>query len=178
MCSSFLYRTIVVMCEFQIQWCLSLLVQSNQFFGFICIQMMRQKETITGHMHFRSSSFFFPVPSLSTFQFECGLFGTEVSDSVKPILSSAFKILLFLLSQIQQNPSLLFWLIVPNSVLSCNRESKSLYLKIASSHPTNPERQKDPKDGSSMLFRRTADIHSAFLQILVFIHGGTRGADR
>jgi hypothetical protein len=49
-CSSFLYRTIVVMCEFQIQWCLSLLVQSNQFFGFICFQMMRQKETITGHM--------------------------------------------------------------------------------------------------------------------------------
>lgn len=123
-CSSFLYRTIVVMCEFQIQCCLSLLVQSNQFFGFICFQMMRPKETSTGHMYVKSSSFFFPVPSCSTFHFECGLFGTKVSDSVKPFLFSASKILLFLLSQIQQNPSLLFWVIVPNSVLSCKQRKQ------------------------------------------------------
>jgi len=34
-------------------------------------------------------------------------------------------------------------------------------MKIASSHPANPERQKNPKDdGSSTLLRRTAAIHS------------------
>jgi len=37
-------------------------------------------------------------------------------------------------------------------------------MKIASSHPANPEGQKNPKDdGSSTLLRRTAAIHS-FIQ--------------
>ncbi len=181
MCSSFLYRTIVVMCEFQTQWCLSFLVQSNQFFGFICFQMMRQKETITGHMRFRSSSFFFPVPSCSTFQFECGLFGTEVSDLVKPFLSSASKILLFLLSQIQQNPSLLFWVIVPNSVLSC-KQRKQISLHQNCIFPSHKSRT--TKESQRWIINPFEEdcccsfIHSACLQILVFIHGSTRGADR
>lgn len=150
-------------------------------FGFICFEMMRQKETIAGHMRFRFSLFFFPVPSCSTFQFECGLFGTEVSDSVKPFLSSASKILLILLSQIQQNPSLLFWVIAPNSVLSC-KQRKQISLHQNCIFPSHKSRT--TKESQRWIINAFEEdcchsfIHSACLHILVFIHGVTRGADR
>lgn len=93
----------------------------------------------------------------------------EVSDSVKPFLSSASKILLFFSHKLSKIPVCFFGWLFQIQYLVANRESnKSLHMKIASSHPTNPERQKNPKDGSSTLLRKTAAIHSFIQPVCTF----------
>jgi hypothetical protein len=88
---------------------------------------------------------------------------------------------LFLLSQIQQNPSLLFWVIVPNSVLSC-KQRKQISLHQNCIFPSHKSRT--TKESQRWIINPFEEdcccsfIHSACLQILVFIHGSTRGADR